>query len=87
MNCDHVKTLDIISSQNESISPIINAATAQIKDIQKNFKLDKELNDKIKSTDELDALMRHLLEGDWAAVAWRAMANLQRECDDKKSSV
>lgn len=39
--------------------------------------------DKSKSTDELDALMRHLLEGDWAAVAWRAMANLQRECDGK----
>lgn len=43
--------------------------------------------DKNKSTDELDSLMRHLIEGDWAAVAWRAMANLQRECDDKKSSV
>ena len=33
------------------------------------------------SRDELDALMRHMIEGDWAAVAWRAMANLQRECD------
>tara|TARA_X000000950_G_scaffold232204_1_gene281065 strand:- start:43 stop:321 length:279 start_codon:yes stop_codon:yes gene_type:complete len=41
--------------------------------------------DKSKSTDELDALMRHMLEGDWAAVAWRAMANLQRECDAKQS--
>ena len=41
--------------------------------------------DKNKSTDELDALMRHMLEGDWAAVAWRAMANLQRECDAKQS--
>tara|TARA_B100001094_G_C17944671_1_gene677397 strand:+ start:132 stop:413 length:282 start_codon:yes stop_codon:yes gene_type:complete len=37
--------------------------------------------DKSKSTDELDALMRHLIEKDWAAVAWRALANLQRECD------
>jgi hypothetical protein len=37
--------------------------------------------DKSKSKDELDSLMRHLIEGDWAAVAWRAMANLQRECD------
>ena len=40
--------------------------------------------DKTKSTDELDALMRHLMEGDWVAVAWRAMANLQRECDKTK---
>ena len=39
--------------------------------------------DKTKSQDELDSLMRHLIEGDWAAVAWRAMANLQRECDKK----
>ena len=40
--------------------------------------------DKSKSTDELDALMRHLMEEDWVAVAWRAMANLQRECDKTK---
>tara|TARA_R100000655_G_scaffold19087_2_gene40077 strand:+ start:2601 stop:2879 length:279 start_codon:yes stop_codon:yes gene_type:complete len=46
---------------------------------------DKELFwDKSKSTDELDALMRHLIEEDWAAVAWRAMANLQRECDKNR---
>ena len=42
--------------------------------------------DKSKSKDELDSLMRHLLEGDWAAVAWRAMANLQRECDERKGT-
>ncbi len=48
---------------------------------------DKVWWDKSKSQDELDALMRHLLEGDWAAVAWRAMANLQRECDVQKGSV
>ena len=47
MNSDHVKTLDIIASLNETMSPIINAATAQIKDIQKNFKLDSDLNDRI----------------------------------------
>ena len=35
------------------------------------------------STDELDALMRHMIEEDWAAVAWRAMANLQRQCDEE----
>jgi len=44
---------------------------------------DAELHwDKSKSGDELDALMRHLLEKDWASVAWRAMANLQREIDE-----
>ena len=45
---------------------------------------DKVWWDKSKSSDELDALMRHLLEGDWVCVAWRAMANLQRECDERK---
>ena len=40
--------------------------------------------DKSKSKDELDALMRHLIEEEWAAVAWRALANLQRECDKHK---
>ena len=35
------------------------------------------------SKDELDALMRHMIEEDWAAVAWRAMANLQRQCDEE----
>ena len=40
--------------------------------------------DKSKSKDELDALMRHLFEGDWAAVAWRALAHLQRECDNER---
>lgn len=48
---------------------------------------DKDLHwDKTKSTDELDALMRHMIEEDWAAVAWRAMANLQRECDAKQKT-
>tara|TARA_Y100000004_G_scaffold40320_1_gene43612 strand:- start:1248 stop:1520 length:273 start_codon:yes stop_codon:yes gene_type:complete len=37
--------------------------------------------DKSKSDDELDAMMRHLLEKDYASVAWRAMANLQRELE------
>ena len=45
---------------------------------------DKVWWDKSKSSDELDSLMRHMLEGDWSAVAWRAMANLQRECDESK---
>ncbi len=37
--------------------------------------------DRSKSGDELDALMRHVLDGDWRAVAWRAMANLQKEVE------
>ena len=35
--------------------------------------------DKSKSGDELDALMRHMIDGDWEQVAWRAMANLERK--------
>ena len=35
--------------------------------------------DKDKSSDELDALMRHMIDGDWEQVAWRAMANLERK--------
>jgi len=37
--------------------------------------------DRAKSKDELDALMRHLLDGDWAQVAWRAMANLEKQLE------
>ncbi len=49
--------------------------------------------DKSKSTDELEALTRHLLEAGTldtdgvrhsAKVAWRALANLQREIDKEK---
>ncbi len=45
---------------------------------------DKPLHwDMDKSSDELDALMRHILEEDWEAVAWRAMANLERKLTGK----
>ena len=37
--------------------------------------------DRSKSTDELDALMRHILEEDWVAAAWRIMAHLQKELE------
>ena len=37
--------------------------------------------DRSKSGDELDALMRHLIEGEWTHVAWRAMANLQKQLE------
>lgn len=41
--------------------------------------------DRSKSGDELDALMRHLIEGDWDAVAWRALANLEKQLEVKKN--
>ena len=48
---------------------------------------DKPLHwDKSKSTDELDALIRHLLEGEWDAVAWRALANLERELEKETTN-
>lgn len=34
--------------------------------------------DRAKSGDELDAMMRHIVDGDWDAVAWRALAHLQK---------
>lgn len=42
--------------------------------------------DRNKSHDELDALMRHLLEEDWVAVAWRALANLQKQIEKGKNN-
>lgn len=40
---------------------------------------DKPLHwDKSKSADESDALIRHQMEGDYVAVAWRALAQLER---------
>jgi hypothetical protein len=43
---------------------------------------DSELHwDRSKSGDELDAMMRHIIEGEWESVAWRAMANLQKEIE------
>jgi hypothetical protein len=35
--------------------------------------------DRNRSKDELDALLRHIVEGEWEAVAWRALAHLERE--------
>tara|TARA_R110000787_G_scaffold579_7_gene2098 strand:+ start:2744 stop:3112 length:369 start_codon:yes stop_codon:yes gene_type:complete len=34
--------------------------------------------DRSKSGDELDAMSRHVLDGEWDQVAWRAMANLEK---------
>lgn len=36
-----------------------------------------------KSNDHRDAAMRHLIEGDWAGLAWRGMALLQLELESK----
>ena len=30
------------------------------------------------SADEPDAMLRHMLDGEWDAMAWRAMAHLQK---------
>ena len=38
--------------------------------------------DRSKSGDEKDAMMRHIIDGDWVNVAWRAMANLQKEIEN-----
>jgi hypothetical protein len=38
--------------------------------------------DRSKSGDELDAMMRHVIDGDWDAVAWRALAHLQKELEN-----
>jgi len=37
--------------------------------------------DRSKSGDELDAMMRHVLDGDWEQVAWRAMAHLEKKLE------
>jgi len=36
-----------------------------------------------KSMDQEDCLLRHVLEGDWTAVAWRALAKLELELEQQ----
>jgi len=38
-------------------------------------------HDRLKSADEPDALLRHLMEGDYVGTAWRAMALLQKHLE------
>lgn len=38
--------------------------------------------DRSKSGDELDAMLRHVLDKDWDAVGWRALANLQKKIEE-----
>lgn len=42
--------------------------------------------DRSKSGDELDAMMRHILDEDWEQVAWRAMANLQKKLEQEQEN-
>lgn len=44
-------------------------------------------HDRAKSGDEADALLRHLMEGDFVGVAWRALSLLQKDCEAKGSPV
>jgi len=39
--------------------------------------------DRSKSSDEEDALLRHVLEGEWEAVAWRALAKLEKVLEER----
>ena len=43
--------------------------------------------DREKSTDHLDALCRHMIDGDWAEVAWRALAHLQVQIEEEKKQI
>jgi len=38
--------------------------------------------DRSKSGDELDALERHVVDKDWGEVAWRGLANLQKQIEN-----
>ncbi len=42
--------------------------------------------DRSKSTDELDALLRHIMDEDWDKVAWRALANCQKEIENERAN-
>ena len=39
--------------------------------------------DRNKSKNELDSMMRHILDEDWDAVAWRALANLEKKLEEQ----
>jgi len=43
--------------------------------------------DRAKSTDEPDAMLRHVLEGDREKVAWRALAWLQKGIEEEREMV
>lgn len=44
-------------------------------------------HDRAKSGDEADALLRHLMEGDYVGMAWRALALLQKDLEAKGAPI
>lgn len=44
-------------------------------------------HDRSKSGDEADALLRHLMEGDYVGMAWRALSLLQKDCEAKGAPI
>lgn len=44
-------------------------------------------HDRAKSQDEPDAMLRHLMEGDYVGMAWRAMAMLQKDLESKGAPI
>ena len=44
-------------------------------------------HDRAKSGDEADALMRHLMEGDYVGMAWRALSLLQKDLEAKGAAI
>lgn len=44
-------------------------------------------HDRAKSGDEADAIVRHLMEGDYVGMAWRALALLQKDCEAKGAPI
>ena len=44
-------------------------------------------HDRAKSSDEPDALVRHLMEGDYVGMAWRALSLLQKHCEAQGAPV
>ena len=44
-------------------------------------------HDRSKSDDEADAQLRHLMEGDYVGMAWRAMALCQKDCEARGAPI
>lgn len=44
-------------------------------------------HDRAKSGDEADALVRHLMEGDYVGMAWRALSLLQKDLEAKGAPI
>ena len=44
-------------------------------------------HDRAKSGDEADALVRHLMEGDYTGMAWRALSLLQKHLESQGAPI